>query len=145
MQVSTRKALETDLEFIFSAKEGGCRPHIEAVHGKWDEAWQRMEHRHDMDSGSLEVITCHGQDAGYIYVLRHGDMLNLCDICLLPEYQGKGIGTSLIKALQAEARAGNMPLELGSFKINLSAIKLYTSLGFVKTSESPTHIRMRYL
>ena len=140
--ISTRKAVEADFEFTLCAKEAGYRRHIEAIWGKWDAAWQRAEHKKDFDTGLLEIITYNGLDAGYLYVRRTGKAINLPDITILPEYQGKGIGTYLIKVILAEARSKNIPVELGAFKINLSAIKLYKSLGFKQVSETTTHVLM---
>lgn len=141
--VSTRKAGDADFEFIFRAKERAYRANIEKIWGKWDDAWQRAEHKKDFDTGLLEVITCDGADAGYIFVIRYETHIQLADIAILPEFQGKGIGTVLIKRLQAEARGRGLPMGLGVFKINLGAQKLYRSLGFERVSEDDIFITMR--
>lgn len=142
-QIATRKAAEADFEFIYCAKERAYRGNIEKIWGKWDDAWQRAELRKDFATGLLEVISCGGADAGYIYVCRYDTHLQLADIALLPEYQGKGIGTHLVKALLAEARGRGLPMGLGVFKINPGAQKLYKSLGFVQVSEDDIFIKMR--
>lgn len=140
--VSTRKAAEADSEFIYRAKERAYRAHIEKIWGKWDDAWQRAEHKKDFDTGLLEVITCDGADAGYIFVRRCETHIQLADIAILPEFQGKGIGTFLIKKLLAEARGRGLPMGLGVFKINQGAQKLYRSLGFERVSEDSIFIKM---
>ena len=142
-QIATRKAAEADFEFICRAKERAYRGNIEKIWGKWDDSWQRAELRKDFATGLLEVISCGGADVGYIYVCRYDTHLQLADIALLPEYQGKGIGTHLIKALLAEARGRGLPMGLGVFKINPVAQKLYKSLGFVPVSEDDIFIKMR--
>lgn len=141
--ITTRKALEADFEFTCRAKERGYRANIEKIWGKWDDAWQRAEHRKDFDAGLLEVVTYGGTDAGYIYVCRYPDHIQLADIAILPEFQHKGIGTHLIKKLLAEARSSGISMGLGVFKINTLALRLYLSLGFVQVSEDPIFIKMR--
>ncbi len=141
--ISTRKALEADFEFTYRAKERGYRANIEKIWGKWDDAWQRAEHRKDFSAGQLEVVTYDNADAGYIYVCRYPDHIQLADIAILPEFRNKGIGTHLIKQLLSEARSRGIPMGLGVFKINPSALRLYKSLGFVQVSEDDIFIRMR--
>ena len=142
-RISTRKAAEADFEFTYRAKERAYKANIEKIWGKWDDAWQRAEHRKDFDTGLLEIIVFDGVDAGYLYVCRYDTHVQLADIAILPEYQGKGIGTQLIKGLLAEARGRGLPVGLGVFKINPGAQKLYKSLGFVQVSEDAIFIKMR--
>lgn len=141
--ISTRKAAEADFEFIYRAKERAYRANIEKIWGKWDDAWQRAEHKKDFDTGLLEVITCDGADAGYIFVCRCDTHIQLADIAILPEFQGRGVGTFLIKKLLSEARGRGLPMGLGVFKINLGAQKLYKALGFEMVSEDDIFIKMR--
>ena len=141
--ISTRKAAEADFDFIYRAKELAYRANIEKIWGKWDDAWQRAEHKKDFDTGLLEIITCDGAAAGYIFVCRYETHIQLADIAILPEFQGKGIGTILIRKLLTEARSRGLPMGLGVFKINLGAQKLYKSLGFERISEDEIFIRMR--
>lgn len=140
--IFTRKAGETDFELSYKAKESGYRSHVEKIWGKWDDEWQRAEHRKDFAAGLLEIVTMNGIDAGYIYVIRSAQAIKLVDMAIFPEYQGKGIGTHLVKGLLAEARLSNLVVELGAFKTNLSAIKLYERLGFTRVSENNTHVRL---
>lgn len=142
-EIATRRAAEADSEFIYRAKERAYRANIEKIWGKWDEAWQRAELKKDFDTGQLEVITCDGASAGYLFVCRYDTHIQLADIAVFPEFQGRGIGTLLIKKLLAEARGRGLPMGLGVFKINLGAQKLYKSLGFERVSEDDIFIRMR--
>ncbi len=52
------------------------------------------------------------------------------DICVLPEYQRKGIGTKLIAAcIEAGRQNDCYSMELGVFSFNKEAIALYESIG----------------
>lgn len=52
------------------------------------------------------------------------------DFALLPQVQGRGIGTQLLRRLQAQAQHVGVPLHLQVTADNPGAIRLYTRLGF---------------
>ena len=62
------------------------------------------------------------------------------NICIKPEYQNKGIGTTVLKEILFECKEKNIKLQV--FKINERAIKLYEKMGFEKTDENTTHYIM---
>jgi ribosomal protein S18 acetylase RimI-like enzyme len=65
------------------------------------DAWYR-EHYSD---ASLDVNEVDGVPAGRLYVHRGDSELRIVDISLLSKYRGRGIGTSLLRDLLAEADA----------------------------------------
>ena len=67
---------------------------------------------------------------GRLRVLRTGQTIELAGIQLLPEVQGRGIGTAIIEALKAEAAETGATVELGVEKDNPNARRLYHRLGF---------------
>ena len=142
-EIFTRKATETDLDFTYYVKKAALHDYIEKTYGPWKEEWQWEEHKKDFSTGLFEIITADGADAGFTHIRRTEKAIYLVAICILPEHQGKGVGKFLIKKLICEAKALNIPVELGVFKINHSALKLYTTLGFKQISDTPTHILMR--
>ncbi|WP_373284643.1 GNAT family N-acetyltransferase [Kroppenstedtia guangzhouensis] len=68
-----------------------------------------------------------------IYFLQH--------IELLPQFQGKGIGSKLICRLINKARKKNVPVSLTVLKQN-PAIRLYKRLGFSFTGETEIKYEM---
>lgn len=142
--VILRKACETDINLTFEIKKAALKDYIVSTFGPWDEAWQLDEHQKDFSSGELEVIEADGIDVGYVWIKRTGSSLHLVDICVFPKHQGAGIGTGIVKKLLTEARTQHIHVELGVFKSNHSALKLYTRLGFKQTSETSTHILMKF-
>lgn len=54
------------------------------------------------------------------------------DIALVPEAQGRGVGTSALSLLRAEAAAVHVPIELTVSIANPRAAELYLRLGFVE-------------
>lgn len=62
-------------------------------------------------------------------------------MALLPEFQGRGIGTKLIQAVMGEAAGLGLPLRLQVLKAN-RARRLYERLGFHVYAETATHLQM---
>ncbi|WP_081743955.1 N-acetyltransferase [Pseudomonas sp. URMO17WK12:I12] len=71
--------------------------------------------------------------------------IHVQNIAVSHEFQGKGIGTQTLKKLQLKAAARHVPLQLGVFRTNTLARKLYERMGFRKTGETTTHIEMSWI
>lgn len=56
--------------------------------------------------------------------------MHLVDIALLPEARGRGIGSAIVRALQASAGARHWPLTLNVNRSNPRARQLYLALDF---------------
>jgi GNAT superfamily N-acetyltransferase len=106
----------------------------------WDEAQKdafvRMQftaqHRYyheQFPDAAYQIILVDGQPGGRLYVERAVDEVLIVDIALLPEYRGRGIGTHLLHALQAEAALAGKPLRIHVERFN-PALRLYARLGF---------------
>lgn len=91
------------------------------------------------------MIEIEDQIAGYVQVLERGNQIYVQNIAIASAFQGKGIGTILLKDLQSRAAARKVPIHLGAFKTNPSALKLYKRLGFHKVGETRTHIEMSWM
>ena len=80
------------------------------------------------------VILLDDQSIGRLYIYRNMNAILIIDIALLPEYRNAGIGTSLIRDLQEEARKSGLLIRLHVEPFN-PAMSLYKKLGFIKTGE----------
>ena len=68
---------------------------------------------------------------------------HVVQIQILPEYQGKGIGTKLLKNLQSQAFKKDQFVRLSVLKPNPAKI-LYQRLGFIVQAESEIDFTMQY-
>lgn len=85
------------------------------------------------------IILVDDVPAGRLYVARWPAEIRLVDISLVPEHRGRGVGTELIRRLQAEAAACGRPLTIHVEVFN-PALALYRRLGFVATgTHGPYH------
>jgi GNAT superfamily N-acetyltransferase len=76
-----------------------------------------------------DLILIDEQPAGRLYVARWPEEIRIVDITVLPEYRNAGIGSALLRGLQAEARRAGKPLSIHVEQFN-PAMRLYERLGF---------------
>jgi ribosomal protein S18 acetylase RimI-like enzyme len=138
--VELRPTNPDDYDFVFSVHCAAMRSSVEQIYG-WDADWQARYFREHFDPARRQIIRYCGNDVGYISVEEQKTSLFLNSIAILPSYQGRGIGTTLIRRLQHKARTKGVPVTLQVLKVN-PARALYERLGFKVTGETDTHYRM---
>jgi GNAT superfamily N-acetyltransferase len=92
-------------------------------------ALQRHHYRTYYASTEWGVLEHAGVPAGRIYVDRQTNAFCVVDIALLPEWRRRGIGTALLQAVCAEARAAGKLVTFAVEEFN-PAQTLYRRLGF---------------
>jgi len=97
-------------------------------------ALQRHHYRTYYASTEWGVLQQHGEPAGRLYLYREPKHLNVVDVALLPEWRGRGVGTALMQAVCAAARAEGKTVTIAVEKYN-PAQTLYRRLGFQETSD----------
>ena len=96
----------------------------------WEEYAQLFRTR-----GQVRSIFDGERLAGFYWIEERGDTLHLHGLILNKDCQGKGIGTAVLTML-AKSYTGKMDkIELGVYKANAGAIKLYEKTGFNITND----------
>lgn len=136
---SLRPANESDMPFCFALHRRTLRDHVIATWGRWDDddQWQRF--MAGFVASRSRILSVGGADVGLLVVDKDTDPLRLLSIAILPEHQGQGLGTAVIRHVIAEA--GDRAVWLQVLKVN-PAIALYRRLGFRTVEETDTHFRM---
>lgn len=88
-----------------------------------------------------QIIKEDGQPIGRWWLHHTPTETRLVDIRLHPAAQRRGIGTRLLRQLQAQA---TRPIRLSVALTNPAARELYTRLGFAQTTHSGMHIQMEW-
>lgn len=138
-----RQATDADYEFLYRLHVAAMKDLVARVWG-WDDARQEQFFADHFDPAPSRIIVVDGEDAGVVAVVWGEADAFLASIEILPEYQGRGLGTAIIRHIIAAAEARGLPVRLRVLKIN-PARRLYERLGFVITGETETHSLMARL
>jgi ribosomal protein S18 acetylase RimI-like enzyme len=141
MEYSLRPASGDDFEFLFRLRAAALGPYVAQIWG-WNEDDQRRRFASAFDPSRYQIVQVLGEDIGAIEVDRGAREIAIANIELLPVWQGRGVGTALLRSALADADAANLAVSLQVFKIN-PARRLYERLGFVVVGETATHYQMR--
>jgi ribosomal protein S18 acetylase RimI-like enzyme len=114
------------------------RAHVERIWG-WDDSEQLAFFDNRFEPGVWQVIQADGVDVGVLILQDNDDELYLAEIEILPEWQGRGIGSAVVRSLMREAASRQKPLTLRVLHINQRARTLYERLGFQPFREIETH------
>lgn len=128
LDYQTRQATVSDLELTFRLKKLAGGEYIKKVFG-WDEDLQLEMHKEQFTPANTVLIEKEGNEIGWISRFHYDDKIKIDEMYIIPEYQRKGIGSSLLGDTIMEAKRANLPIHLRVFKIN-PAVKLYQHHGF---------------
>ena len=141
-EYKTRAYKDSDYDFVYDTKKVVYQKYVEECWGAWDDEKQRGFFVDFINAYARDIIIIivDGERAGFYHCenLKSGE-LEIGNICLIPKYQGMGIGTDILKNLIAENRDKDILLQY--FKQNPVG-KLYSRLGFEFLEEKPYHIKM---
>ena len=135
-----RKARAIDSDFVFAVKKAAFREYVEQIWG-WDDSYQRDLHNRRFASQDIRIIQFCETDIGFLSTSNTSDTLNVNQIYILPEYQGKGIGAVCMKGIIDDASLEQKPVTLQVLKINTRATAFYQRLGFTIVDENATHFQ----
>lgn len=137
-----RQYQNTDYEFVYEVKKNAYKKYVEQCWGNWNDAEQRDRFKEFINKSSdrIYIIMINNKRIGFY----QGQIVNdktyyIENICIIPEYQGKGIGTDLIKTILEKHSDKN--IEIQYFKQNPVG-NLYKRLGFVNNGETEFHYQM---
>ena len=137
-----RKYENTDYEFVYEVKKNAYKKYVEQCWGKWDDIDQKNRFKESMEKtfDRTYIIVFNDKRIGFY----QGQVVNertyyIENICIIPEYQGKGIGTEILKSVINGYSDKN--IEIQYFKQNPVG-NLYKKLGFEPNGETEFHYQM---
>lgn len=143
MKYTFRKCKNTDIQFIYELKEKCFKWYAEKIYG-WDKKTQLKLIQNEMDEhlDDMNIIQLGGVDIG-LFTFYYDDKGEGCidTFAILPEYQGKGIGTQILTNILEKNKDVRMYLK--TYKEN-PARNLYQRVGFRKYEETETHWLMEW-
>ncbi|WP_432255427.1 GNAT family N-acetyltransferase [Limimaricola sp. AA108-03] len=126
-----------DVAFAFEAKRAAMGPHI-IKRWPWVEAFQRDLHERQYKEKLFLEIRRSEQRLGALSFHRRPDHIRFGEFYLLPEYQGCGIGSSILAHSLAVADSLSLPVRLEYLHWNPVG-SLYRRHGFQEIGRSETH------
>ena len=139
--IEQRAATQENYDFVWNLYKATMKVYVEKTWGCWDESWQREHFRTFFRPGELQILVHRGRDIGVLRVEEKSDTVFLASVLILPEEQGRGIGTVVVLQVVSRAAAKALPVSLQVLMVHPSK-RLYERLGFSVAGESDTHFRM---
>ena len=134
--------VDDDYEFVYEVKKNAYKKYVEECWGAWVEEDQRNYFEKFITTVRNDAyIIMDGKTRIGFYngmVLENGNY-EIGNICIIPEYQRKGIGTMILKDKLKKYK--NYNIEIQYFKQNPVG-NLYKRLGFISNGEKEFHYRM---
>lgn len=132
-----------DGDFRMEVFRATIKPYLDDLFG-WDEATQTAIILDQLKGGSHSAIVTGGQRVGIVQVEASEDAISLRQIEILPRFQGRGIGTAVVRSFMDRCGRKGKLLTLHVFKSNTSALRLYERLGFRVSGQGEHDIEMTY-
>ena len=138
-----RAATRADEAMLFALHREALREYVDATWG-WNEAWQQAHFAGQFVPGRNAVIVRGARQAaiGRVSLSRHWGAVFLRDIELIATERNGGLGSAIVRAVLALARAEDRQVEL--FVLNCNpARRLYARLGFRVVGDDGARLTMR--
>lgn len=137
--ISLRAATEQDLDFLLDLRLETMGDHFIAAGINQSEEYHRQ--RVLVRFECAHIVSYQNQPIGLFKFTRDQLDWDIIQIQIKPAYQGRGIGSQLLKHVIAEAQKSGASLSLSVFKKN-PARHLYERFGFLTVKETADAFEM---
>ena len=141
---SFQEATKHDEATIFDLYGRVMKEYITQIWG-WDQEWQENEFKKHFNPENITVVKQEKKAIGYSQIEDQGNQLYIRMLLLLPNHQRKGIGSRLLNAVIAKAKAQSKGIALQVFKVNKQAKRFYEHHGFDVQGETPVSFTMVFM
>ena len=139
--LSYRKATSSDLAFLIQLRKLTMSEHL-AMAGIYYTEKQHIERIEEYFDDS-QLILLNGKEIGLLKLGRFHGRLDIRQFQILPQAQGKGIGSKVLMNVINKAQARNLSVTLNVLHAN-PALKLYQRVGFTIIGENELEYQMCY-
>lgn len=136
-----RQAHHSDIEFLQKLRSTTMNEYLEKLGLPTDEDTTLKYVKNHFAASNILYI--YNKPIGLFKYYEDEKAVHLVEVEIMPQYQGKRIGESLLKTLQAQAKLGSKSINLSVLKSN-PAKKLYERLGFNVISQNENEFIMQY-
>lgn len=137
--ITRRAATDADKDFLRDIHHRAYRDVVTRQFGAWDEALQDEFFEKNWSGVAYEILLFDHRACGYVAVENFTDHIFVRELVIAPEFQGKGIGSAVLRAEMEKAAAKCVRLQT---LLHNRAAKLYERLGFREYGRTETHVKM---
>ena len=112
MKIELKKSKRENAAFIYKLVEKTMLGYIIALWGSWDREQLMMQSVGFAENENSYLIYVDATKAGLLLATHLDTHIQLEQLFLLPEFQGAGVGTYLMKQLMAEAQTSSKRIKL---------------------------------
>jgi len=128
-QVESVCATPAERAALLELMRGELASRLDRIMALMGLTWPAFEKLYE-SRGEVRTIRADGIVAGYDWIEHRGRELHLHAIILLPEHRGRGIGGTVLRALEREFAGRVDVIELGVEQDNTGARSFYLREGF---------------
>lgn len=139
-QIKFLGARPHDIDYLTQLRLRTIHQHIR--NAGTDLSYEEHELRARTRLECCSILSLGDRTVGMIKVVRAAGSWTIEQLQIEPEFQGRGIGTAVVRQIQREARASGVKLLLGVLKAN-PALRLYKRLGFEVLGEANGIVEMQ--
>jgi ribosomal protein S18 acetylase RimI-like enzyme len=139
-RINLRAARSQDFGYCESLYFAGMKEIIQELN--LEMTAQVATFRQQWEVAQVRIITLDGADVGWLQSTTRNDNLFLGQIFVDAIFQGRGIGTEVMRRIIGEASRARRAVTLGVVKTN-PALRLYTRLGFRVTHDDKRKFYLR--
>ncbi len=137
-------ATQEDRQWLERLRRSVYRDLFVATWGDWDESRHLRHCSECWDQGNIFRVEVGGVPVGMIQLLEGPEAIEVGEIQITPPYQGRGIGSGLLRDTVSKAQASGKKVTLATGLKNHRAFSLYQRLGFEHTGQTATHNLLEY-
>jgi GNAT superfamily N-acetyltransferase len=139
--VTRRPATDADLPFLFALRREALGPYVVETYGAWDEVAEKRRFDEITHIADQTIIEVDGTPIGHLCLKHLDGELRLVRLFIRPADQNRGIGTSILREIIAQADRESLSIRLRVLRVN-PARRLYERHRFAIVEESATHFVM---
>ena len=140
IQLQFRDATPQDIDYLTQLRLRTIHEHIR--NAGTDLSYEEHELRARTRLECCSILSLSSRTVGMIKVRREAGSWTIEQLQIEPEFQRRGLGASVVRELQQDAKASGVDLLLSVLSVN-PALSLYRRLGFKVLHESNGVVEMQ--
>jgi ribosomal protein S18 acetylase RimI-like enzyme len=141
MNLQLRPAAVEDYPFLQGLYRRAYEVLVTRQYGSWDGDVQRARFDKKLQSVEFKIVLVDSQPVGAVSSTEHADHILLNELLVQPEFQGRGIGSRVLRDVIRHAVQLGKPLRLHTLRMN-RAQELYKRHGFIETGRDENYVEL---